>query len=75
LGRYYYVTDANGVVDPDVDLEEMAGTLGAIQSWETLKVQTIRAAWANDAVVFNHKKKRRFTEVSRRLPISSRPLI
>jgi hypothetical protein len=36
LGRYY-IADANGVVDPDVDLEELARELGALQSWETLK--------------------------------------
>jgi hypothetical protein len=36
LGRYY-VTDANGLVEPDVDLEELARSLGVMQSWETLK--------------------------------------
>jgi hypothetical protein len=35
LGRYYIV-DANGVVDPDVDLEKLARELGVMQSWETL---------------------------------------
>jgi hypothetical protein len=36
LGRYY-VIDANGLVEPDVDLEELARSLGVMQSWETLK--------------------------------------
>jgi hypothetical protein len=36
LGRYY-VADANGVIDPDVDLQELARELGVMQSWETLK--------------------------------------
>ena len=36
LGRYYLV-DENGVVNPDVDLEELARELGVMQSWETLK--------------------------------------
>ena len=35
LGRYY-VADANGVIEPDVDLEELARELGVMQSWETL---------------------------------------
>ena len=35
LGRYYIV-DANGLVDPDVDLEKLARELGVMQSWETL---------------------------------------
>ena len=35
LGRYY-IADANGVIDPDVDLGELARELGAMQSWETL---------------------------------------
>lgn len=38
LGRYY-VSDANGVIDPDVDLEQLARELGVMQSWETLKAQ------------------------------------
>lgn len=36
LGRFY-VADANGVIDPDVDLEELATELGVMRSWETLK--------------------------------------
>jgi len=36
LGRYYLV-DENGVVDPDVYLEELARELGLMKSWETLK--------------------------------------
>jgi hypothetical protein len=35
LGRYY-IADANGVIDPDVDLEELARELGVMQSWETV---------------------------------------
>jgi hypothetical protein len=35
LGRYY-IADANGVIDPDVDLGELARELGVMQSWETL---------------------------------------
>jgi hypothetical protein len=33
----YYVVGAEGVIDPDVDLEELARELGVMQSWETLK--------------------------------------
>jgi hypothetical protein len=32
LGRYY-IADANGVIDADVDLEELARELGVMQSW------------------------------------------
>jgi hypothetical protein len=38
LGRYY-IADANGVIDPDVDLEDLARALGVMQSWETLKAK------------------------------------
>jgi hypothetical protein len=33
LGRFY-VADVNGIIDPDVDLEELARKLGIMQSWE-----------------------------------------
>jgi hypothetical protein len=35
-GRYH-IADANSVIDPDVNLEELARNLGVMQSWETLK--------------------------------------
>jgi hypothetical protein len=35
LGRYYII-DAKGVIDPNVDLEKLARELGVMQSWETL---------------------------------------
>jgi hypothetical protein len=34
---HYYVADAKGIIDPDVNLWELARNLGVMQSWETLK--------------------------------------
>jgi hypothetical protein len=48
LGRYY-VVDAEGVVDPDVDLEKLARKLGLMQSWETLTSKRNAAARSADA--------------------------
>jgi hypothetical protein len=36
LGRYYLV-DAKGVVDKDVDIEKMARELALLDPWETLE--------------------------------------
>jgi hypothetical protein len=36
LGRFY-VVNANGVIDPDVNLEKLAREVAVMQSWETLK--------------------------------------
>ena len=49
LGRYCIIA-ANGVIDPDVDLEELARELGALQSWETLK-PSAKSRWPKPPLV------------------------
>jgi hypothetical protein len=48
LGRYYIV-DANGAVEPDVDLEKLARELRVMQSWETLTSKHNAAGSSSEA--------------------------